>query len=250
MQERLSDFIGKELLTKEGERAGYIYNVHTDAKLRRIRCFACFGEEEEEFFVPCGAVRARDGAAVLKAGPLPSCEEEGIPAPFGKRVYAADGTLLGTATDFTTEGRAITALLLSDGRALPTDKVVSALDAVLVNENKKARAKPAKKSAPAPQESPAQEPAMAQEEKQEAEGQEIRAGRTRTAQAEEKQPLPKAGSCLLTGKRLPRDLTDERGRVLAEQGSLVTAETIRRALANRKLFELTLLCCGPVPRRQ
>ena len=54
----------------------------------------------------------------------------------------------------------------------------------------------------------------------------------------------------MTGKRLPRDLTDERGRVLAARGSLVTAEIIRRALANKKLFELTLLCCGGAARKQ
>ena len=255
MQERLSEFIGKELTTKTGERAGHIYNVYTDAKLRRIRCFACFGEDEEEFFVPCRAVRLLDGEAVLKAAPLPACEGEGVPAPFGKRVYAADGTLLGTAVDFVREGTAIEALCLSDGRTLTTDKVVNALDAVLVNENKKPRARiaPAKKSAPALQEDGAQDKTAAAaqaEELRAAEGQEIRAGRTRTAQAEEKQPLPKAGSCLLTGKRLPRDLTDERGRVLAARGSLVTAETIRRALANKKLFELTLLCCGNAANRQ
>ena len=110
-------------------------------------------------------------------------------------------------------------------------------DAVLVNENKKTRAHATKtRKAIPPQES--------------AKVREIRAEETRTAPQEEKQPLPKAGSCLLTGKRLPRDLTDERGRVLAARGSLVTAEIIRRALANKKLFELTLLCCGGTARKQ
>ena len=236
MEERLSDLIGKELLTREGVRLGHILNVRTDAKLRRVRGLECFGEDEEEFSVPWSALLSCGEAAILKGNELPPAAD-GIPAPFGKRVYAADGALLGSVNDLVREGTKIGALLLSDGRTLPTEKVTGVQDAVLVNENKKTRAHATKtRKASPPQES--------------AEVREIRAEETRTAPQEEKQPLPKAGSCLLTGKRLPRDLTDERGRVLAARGSLVTAEIIRRALANKKLFELTLLCCGGTARKQ
>ena len=241
MEERLSELIGKELLTREGVRLGYILNVLTDAKVRRVKGLECFGEDEEEFTVPWSAVKSFGEAAVLKGDTL-SAAADGIPAPFGKRVYGADGALLGSVADLLREGSAICALLLSDGSALPSDKVTGVQDAVLVNQNKKPRtAVPRKKKEPAAEKTPApQEIPVPQE---------ISAEGTRNAAAEKKQPLPKAGSCLLTGKRLPRDLTDERGRVLAARGSLVTAETIRRALANRKLFELTLLCCGSSARK-
>ena len=139
MEERLSDLIGKELLTREGVRLGHILNVRTDAKLRRVRGLECFGEDEEEFSVPWSALHSCKEAAILKGNELPPAAD-GIPAPFGKRVYAADGALLGSVNDLVREGTKIGALLLSDGRTLPTEKVSGVQDAVLVNENKKTRA--------------------------------------------------------------------------------------------------------------
>ena len=92
MEERLSDLIGKELLTREGVRLGHILNVRTDAKLRRVRGLECFGEDEEEFSVPWSALLPCGEAAIPKGNELPPAAD-GIPAPFGKRVYAADGAL-------------------------------------------------------------------------------------------------------------------------------------------------------------
>ena len=54
----------------------------------------------------------------------------------------------------------------------------------------------------------------------------------------------RAGSSLLTGKILPKDLKDVRGNVLARAGTVVSREVIRRAMEHGKLFELTLLCAN------
>ena len=51
-----------------------------------------------------------------------------------------------------------------------------------------------------------------------------------------------AGSALLTGKRLPDDLRDARGALLAPRGAVVDAALIRCALRHNKLFALTCLC--------
>ena len=55
MQEYASDFIGKPLFTRGGERAGYVKNVQTDARLSALRNLECCDDEEEESY------RAYDG---------------------------------------------------------------------------------------------------------------------------------------------------------------------------------------------
>lgn len=267
MQEYVSDYIGKPLLTRSGERAGYVRNVQTDARLRAVRNLECCDEEEEEFVLPLSAVaQAGKDAVIVKslaAQPCKNCR----PAPFGAPVYDETGAQLGTAADFLREGRTLTGILLSDGSVLPADRLAGLEDAAMISLSSPAKRAPARR---ARAEKPAgKEPAGVREEES---GQAVAAAAGREAQAgtsgmprenvqaqktamraaqnvtgTHRPPARRgmrAGSSLLTGKVLPQDLTDVRGNVLARAGTVVTAETISRAMAHDKLFALTLLCCG------
>lgn len=267
MQEYVSDFVGKPLLTRSGERVGYIKNVQTDAKLTRIRNLECCDEEEEEFSLPLSAIAQAGKDAVIVKGlaakPCTGCR----PAPFGAQVYAETGELLGTAADFLREGNALTGILLSDGTQLPADRLAGMQDAAMISLTSPAKRPPrpkkqAKETKPVQTESAPEEgeggalPCPAQpetgenaaEETAESAPSEKAAARTVQNVAETLPPPRRAGgmragSALLTGKILPEDLTDVRGNVLARAGTTVTAEIISRAMAHDKLFALTLLCC-------
>ena len=125
MQEYASDFIGKPLFTRGGERAGYVKNVQTDARLSALRNLECCDDEEEEFILPLSALAqaGKDALIVrsLTAQPCKNCR----PAPFGAQVYGEDGALLGTASDFLREGKTLTGILLSDGSTLPADRLAA-----------------------------------------------------------------------------------------------------------------------------
>ena len=244
MQEYASDFIGKPLFTRGGERAGYVKNVQTDARLSALRNLECCDDEEEEFILPLSALAqaGKDALIVrsLTAQPCKNCR----PAPFGAQVYGEDGALLGTASDFLREGKGI---LLSDGSTLPADRLAGVRDAAMVSLSSPARRVPRPKKARASEE----EGDAAVKASPDEGGTAMRAAQS-VAETKQQRPHPpvpraagaRAGSALLNGKILPADLTDVRGNLLAAAGTVVTAEVISRAMAHGKLFALTLLCCG------
>ena len=293
MGEFVSDWIGKPLLTRGGERIGYVKNVQTDKNLRRVRNLECVGEEdEEEFLLPASAVAQWGKDAIVAARRANSCKNC-LPAPFGVAVYSAGGEALGPIDDFARDGLDITGIRLADGKLLPVGALRSLTDTAIVDPDgalspvvrrqkaparpKAARAKPAQAAqeiAPAAQEAapdgPADELAAARpaaagigSAAEPAHAGAPESGTSAAADAAPQggavpaesssengtqepsgAPLPRkrAGSALLTGKTLPDDLLDVRGNVLAPRGTVVTAETIRRAMRHDKLFALTLLC--------
>lgn len=267
MQEYLSDFIGKPVLTRSGECVGYVKNIQTDPKMTRARNLECCDDDEEEFLLPFSALASfgKDAAVVksLAAAPCKNC----ISAPFGMPVYSAEGALLGQIDDFLRSDKQIDALLLSDGTTIPVARLVAVTDTAIVDPSGKRKAKTrtgqknagtyrkktdktAKTEEDTFMETQNEEPffVIAAEKAPRAD-EEIAATAAAASPAgkqESAEDIPhlRAGRGLLTGKILPRDLKDARGNILAKAGSVVNAQTIRKAMEHDKLFELTLLCCG------
>lgn len=267
MQEYLSDFIGKPVLTRSGECVGYVKNIQTDPKMTRARNLECCDDDEEEFLLPFSALASfgKDAAVVksLAAAPCKNC----ISAPFGMPVYSAEGALLGQIDDFLRSDKQIDALLLSDGTTIPVVQLVAVTDTAIVDPSGKRKAKTrtcqknagtyrkktdktAKTEEDTFRETQNEEPFFViAAEKAPRTGEEIAATAAAASPAGEQEsaediPHLRAGRGLLTGKILPRDLKDARGNILAKAGSVVNAQTIRKAMEHDKLFELTLLCCG------
>lgn len=269
MQEFVSDFIGLPLLTRGGEKIGYIKNVQTDKNLTRVRNLECCDEEEEEFTLPYSAIaNFGKGAAVVKSAAAKGCKNC-QPAPMGMAVFSKEGDLLGSVRDFGREGANITALVLSDGKEISAERIVSVTDTAIVDLSDdytprpvvRTRRKPAAKAAKqgeTDERIAEKEPTAEQEDAQgETEIVTVRAAASpaedaaREIAAEENTATEtaapqtkRAGSGLLTGKILPRDLLDARGNLIAREGAKVTADVIRSAMRHDKLFELTLLCCN------
>ena len=267
MQEYLSDFIGKPVLTRSGECVGYVKNIQTDPKMTRARNLECCDDDEEEFLLPFSALASfgKDAAVVksLAAAPCKNC----ISAPFGMPVYSAEGALLGQIDDFLRSDKQIDALLLSDGTTIPVVQLVAVTDTAIVDPSGKRKAKTrtgqknagtyrkktdktAKTEEDTFRETQNEEPFFViTAEKAPRTGEEIAATAAAASPAGKQEsaadiPHLRAGRGLLTGKILPRDLKDARGNILAKAGSVVNAQTIRKAMEHDKLFELTLLCCG------
>lgn len=281
MREYVSDYIGMPLLTRGGERIGYVKNVQTDKNLTRVRNLECCDEEEEEFILPLSAIASfGEGATVVKSPAAKGCKNC-LPAPIGREAYSTEGAPLGHVRDFGREGALLRTLVLSDGREIDAARIAGVTDTVLVDLSEDfvpkpvARAKRKEKSpcqdaehacranADCRADSPAGQSAGGQSAS--ADGAEevltVRAAFSPSRDAESeiaadaaetdtesKAPARKAaGRGLLTGKILPQDLLDARGNVLARAGTAVSADVIRTAMRHGKLFELTLLCCASSP---
>lgn len=314
MTEFVSELLGKPLITRGGERIGYVKNVQTDRAVRRIRNLECCDEEEEEFLLPLSATEAGKDAVVVRSPAARPCKNC-ISAPLGMTVYSADGEELGRLADLALEEGGISRLLLSGGQSIAAERLLSVTDAAIIDlsENfvpkgtgtRTARRTPA---APRPRAPRAKSPAEGRTSVENAADAEISAtaGTAEIAAAEPIAEIPaaarqadakqaaeepvmesagaaqmyagadaatmreaaaagsdaaeretaftgaaqparcarRAGSSLLTGKILPKDLKDVRGNVLARAGTVVSREVIRRAMEHGKLFELTLLCAN------
>lgn len=282
MREYVSDYIGMPLLTRGGERIGYVKNVQTDKNLTRVRNLECCDEEEEEFILPLSAIASfGEGATVVKSPAAKGCKNC-LPAPIGREAYSTEGAPLGHVRDFGREGALLRTLVLSDGREIDAARIAGVTDTVLVDLSEDfvpkpvARAKRKEKSpcqdaehacrtnADCRADSPAGRSAGGQSASadgaeevltvraafspsRDAES-EIAAAAAEAADTENKVPVRKAaGRGLLTGKILPQDLLDARGNILARAGTVVNADVIRTAMRHDKLFELTLLCCASSP---
>ncbi len=243
MQEFVSDFIGKELLSRSGERIGYIKNIQTDKKLTTLKNAECCDTEEEEFCLPCSALIFGRDAAVVKrlCDPCKNC----FSLPFGLQVFSDDGLLLGTVSDFTRDGLTVGDMILSDNRSIPVRRIAAVSDTViLLPEGKEQRV--VRTGNPPEKKAPSAKTKRAQTARQDGSVSPSPAREQDVRSASAPQTALRAGRGLLTGKILPRDLKDARGIVLAKAGSPVTPQIIRKAMAHEKLFELTLLCCRDI----
>lgn len=312
MTEFVSELLGKPLITRGGERIGYVKNVQTDRAVRRIRNLECCDEEEEEYLLPLSATEAGKDAVVVRSPAARPCKNC-ISAPLGMTVYSADGEELGRLADLALEEGNIVRLLLSGGQSIAAERLLSVTDAAIIDLSedfvpkgtgtRTARRTPAAPKPRAPRAKPLAEGHTGGENAADAEisatagaaeiaaaepiAEEQAGARRLDAEPAEEQisesadaaqafsensdaakmreaaaagsdaakretaftgsparSARRAGSSLLTGKILPKDLKDVRGNVLARAGTVVSREVIRRAMEHGKLFELTLLCAN------
>lgn len=229
--QRLSDCIGKNIFTKSGENAGTVKNALLSKNLKTVRAFEYFDDREDEHELPASSVISVQDALIVKS--LAERQyKDAVPAPFGMQAYSETGESLGNVCDFLTENGEVRALLLTGGQEIEAARIASVKDALFFDLTSPLPLKQ-KKSAPA-RKRPSPEggsPAPSQEGRPAAQPREA----ARPAAAK-----PKAGSALLTGKRVPADVCDVRGNVIVKKDTVVTADVLKRAMTHNKLFELTL----------
>lgn len=233
METYLSDYIGKSVVFLNGEYAGYVTGAKLSKKLDAVRALVCADEEEEEFILPMASVHAfGDGGVIIKskAGKLP---KEMQSAPIGMRVLTEKGNYAGTVQDFAGEDKQITLVILSSGERYSVEKIHGFGECLILNlsDKKPPVGKRAKKQEP---KTPSVKPL-----------QEIAAAVAESSSPAETPVTVSAGSNLLTGKRVPRDISDVRGNVIIRKGCVITPEILKHAVFHNKLFELTVCVLSP-----
>lgn len=153
MQETVSELIGKPLLTKSGEYLGCVKSVQTDARYGRIRNFACFDRDEEDFLLPASAIaQFGQDALVVQYAARRACKNC-VPLPLKCKTYSQSGDELGAIDDFLRSGTELTGVVLSNGQAYPLERLVKVTDVAVLDLSDpfvppKTRKAPAQKSAP------------------------------------------------------------------------------------------------------
>lgn len=222
METYLSETIGKPVVLISGEVAGYVIGARLSKKLDAVRALVCADEDEEEFTLPAASIRASGDGGVMIRGLGGKLPKETVPAPVGMRVLSEQGDLLGIVQDFVCEGKAVKSVLLSSGETCPPEKIHGVGECLILGGAPKKYA--AKKPSAPLSGTPERETT----------------GKSEETCEKEVAASAQAGSNLLTGKRVPRDISDVRGNVIIRKGSVITPEVLKNAIFHNKLFELTV----------
>ena len=96
----VSTLIGTEIFTPAGEKLGYIKTVYLSRDRKKITCFLCVDEtqeENDEFVMPFRAVLAVKDIVIAKKQRV--TKTVGLPAPVGINAYSDTGEALGTLSE-------------------------------------------------------------------------------------------------------------------------------------------------------
>lgn len=125
----ISSLVGKTVLSRSGERFGYVLALRPTRDMKKLSCLVCADEDEEEFFLPARAVLSVEDAVI--AGRQRTNAPTGIPSPIGSPVYTHTGEQLGTITDIDT-GDSPALILFSNGEEHRIDVSCAAMDETVI----------------------------------------------------------------------------------------------------------------------
>lgn len=217
---QLSLLIGKQILTPEGERLGYITGAYLDRSMQKPTALTFADENEEEFFLPMRAVLAVGDAVIAKNIRLSA--PTGIPSPVGLPAFSSEGEALGTVSDCLL-GETHVLVLTKDGQAVsvPADCVLVGETAIVYPSPAARNAvKPKRKERPAKTEATPSPSDHREEPKHE--------------EPKHEEPF----RCNLLGRRVKKSVFDGDGVPVALAGERITPAIL--SLARRKNLLLTL----------
>lgn len=125
----ISSLVGKTVLSRSGERFGYVLALRPARDMKKLSCLICADDDEEEFFLPARAVLSVEDAVI--AGRQRTNAPTGIPSPIGSPVYTHTGEQLGTITDIDT-GDSPALILFSNGEEHRIDVSCAAMDETVI----------------------------------------------------------------------------------------------------------------------
>ena len=259
----ISSLVGKTVLSRSGERFGYVLALRPTRDMKKLSCLVCADEDEEEFFLPARAVLSVEDAVI--AGRQRTNAPTGIPSPIGSPVYTHTGEQLGTITDIDT-GDSPALILFSNGEEHRIDVSCAAMDETVIvyptaEDRRSAGSRrtrlatsgrtSAKKTSTTSAEKSASNNKV-QQQKNIAPVQQF-------PKIQPRQPEPLATSSKvsqsaastqtnsyqlnrtnLLGKRLKKSVFDDQGKPIALAGERITPEILARARRSNRLLELTV----------
>lgn len=202
----LSRDIGKRVLTLGGDVLGTVKGALLSTGYKRVAGYTCFEEENGEEFCFCveNVFRVGTSAVVLKENPTPP--QTAFPSPVGLTAFSLDGDGLGVVTDIALDGDRVTTLVTPSGE-YPLNRIVSVGQSVMID-----LATPRTR---------------------------LPLSRKKERQVEEVQTNVRYGDQLLLGRKIKKDVYNQRGERLAKEGQIVTREILEEVKKYGKLAELT-----------
>lgn len=220
---QLSALIGKQILTRSGERLGYVKGARFDKSYCRLTALEGVNEGEEEFFLPLRAVLSFGDALIARDMRVSS--PTGISSPVGIPAFTPQGESLGVIGDVLFDGKEGVLILVNDGVRTSVPALCALINSgAIVYPSPEARPKRRKKPV-----SPAQKQEIAPAEQQDLPVKEI-------VPPQREEPF----RCNLLGKRVKKPVYDSEGVLIAEAGEHVSPEILSLARRKNRLLALAV----------
>ena len=238
---QLSTLIGKPVLTRAGDRLGYVTAAHPARDLTKISSLVCADDDENEFFLPARAILSVSDAVIAGGARLKA--PTGIESPIGKRAYSHTGEELGALSDVEL-GETPSLLITGDNGQLRCDAACATIGETVIvypspEDRRPAAAKrrhtPKKPSnadtmSEIPAATPPSPPPMSEPDMQE----------MQSAPEPPRRDGFRIDRTNLLGRRVKKSVYDETGAPIALAGERITPETITKARRKNKLLALTV----------
>lgn len=238
---QITSLIGKQILTPAGENIGYVLAAYPSRDLKKVSCFLCADEDEEEFFLPAKCVLSYSD--VLIATRTRMSVPTGVPCPVSYAAYTHTGSRMGTVEELILgEDADPLFIVYTDGAKVTVPAARAILgDALIVypagfKKPAPARKPPRKEEKKAPVQ--AVQPAVIQAEPEPASEAPIAQPTAETVQAHS--PEDALNRVNLLGRRLKKSVYDENGYPVALAGDIITKNTVSLARRSNRLLQLTV----------
>lgn len=244
-----ADYVAKPVLTLEGEALGVVKSAVFSRDLGKIVGLTAFDEEsEEEFTFDLRVIyRAGENAVLLGGDPRPpKCEWRG--SPVGLPAFSLLGEYLGRIVDVALEDERTVAVVAEKGEYAMDRLIAAGEGAALIDTAEERTVLPARRRARRSSDSRARErEESAEPAKERAEvaatvpaETEAREEGERNSAAVESTARIVCGDKLLIGRKLKRDIFNQRGDRIAKEGERITRDVLEKAKKYGLLFDLTV----------
>jgi len=206
---KISQIIGKQILTPYGDFQGYAAAARLTKGMKGLSCLVGIDGEEEEFYLPAKSIIAVGD--VILAGTARTDEPTGSLPPVGKTAYDSSGNRLGTVRDLLF-GEEEEPKLIVEEKEYPFAQAIVGNTVILYPS---AKEKPvAKKTKPQKTETP--------------------------SPSEPQKPMKRLTRYDLLGRTVKKTVYDGQGYPLILEGERVSKETILLARKNNRLLQLAV----------
>lgn len=258
---KISDMIGKQIFSPEGEWLGYVKGAYVSRDGARVTAYDCSDEEEEVFYLPARAVRAVNDVVIAQNKKSQSVI--GIAFPVGKEAYSHLGERMGHIVDFCVESGVLTVKGEEDELYISVGAVSFGKSVIIYpsEEEKQALRRARKKPSPKKAQPPA--PPLQEERREELpQGEELE--KTLPSVREEESAIslvptarelpapvntPSSGAIAspfplhrldLLGRTVRKNVYDAQGYLLVSAGERITPDTVMHARRNNRLLQLAV----------
>ena len=239
---QLSTLIGKPVLTRAGDRLGYVTAALPTRDLKKISSLVCADDDENEFCLPARAILSVSDAVIAGGARLKA--PTGIESPIGKRAYSHTGEELGALSDVEL-GEIPSLLIAGDNGQLRCDAACATIgETVIVYPSPEDRRPAAAKRRHTPKKNtvaatmsevssaatPPSPPPMSEPDIQ----------KMQSSPEPPRRDGFRIDRTNLLGRQVKKSVYDETGAPIALAGERITPETITKARRKNKLLALTV----------